>query len=101
MRRGSVGSLYQTMSLTGSGLQIKDARVRLARDIKCKLTGSTPGYGAIGYSNCVNRVPFALGTDLLSRLRIYISLARKTVYISTLEGKPAEASGTLTIGNQR
>jgi hypothetical protein len=47
----------------------------------------------------MNVVPFRLGNDLLSRMRIYISVIRQKVYISTLatpaadEGPSVEVNG--------
>jgi hypothetical protein len=87
------------MSLTGHGLGIRDAKVRLRTGGSCQLTDSTPGYGAIGYSACINVVPFYLGTDLLSQLRIYISRERKTVFATSSAAQPTTESGTATIGS--
>jgi hypothetical protein len=90
-------SLFHAMSLTGRGLGIKDAKVRLASGPSCKLSGSTAVYGAIGYSDCINVVPFRLGTDLLSQLRIYISRVRETLYVSSVEQPLTGDFGTISI----
>jgi hypothetical protein len=94
-------SLFHAMSLTGQGLGISNARVRLRGGSQCKLTGSTPGYGAIGYADCINRVPFNLGTDLLLQLRIYISREREKVYVSAAAVQPSGDAGTITIAPAR
>jgi hypothetical protein len=94
---GSPRSVFHAMSLTGRGLGIGDAKIRLRPgSSRCELTGRSLGYGAIGYSNCINVVPFQLGTDLLSQLRIYISRERKTVF-ATLSGAQPTQFGTATI----
>ena len=72
------------MSLTAPGLEIHDARIRLERFTSCRLTASVPIYGAIGYTDCINVVPFNLGADLLSRLRIYIANDREKLFVTTL-----------------
>jgi len=89
--------LFHAMSLTGEGLGIQGAKVRLRRGSDCKLTGSNPGYHAIAYADCVNNVPFNLGTDLLSQLRIYISRIRETIYISRVAQPGAGETETVTI----
>jgi hypothetical protein len=88
--------VYHPMSLTSPTLQIKDAQVVLAPGSRCKLTSSTAVYGSIGYASCVNIVPFSLGTDMLSQLRMYISSARQKVYITRTD-KAGNDSGTLNI----
>jgi len=80
---GNERAVFHAMSLTGAHFSLPDARVRLANSHKrCELTGSTLVYGAIGYADCVNAVPFTLGTDLVSRLRIYFSRARMTLFVT-------------------
>ena len=94
---GRARSLFHAMSLTGQGLGIKNARIRLRSNGTCKLTGLKPGNGAIGYSDCINIMPFKLGTDLLSQMRIYISRERQAVYITKVGQQPADAVGTIAI----
>ena len=93
---GNAGQALRPMSLTGSGIDIRDAPVGL-RAGGCKLTRSTPIYGAIGYASCVNTVPFNLGADLLRRLRIYISNKQETVFVSTVgqAGPDAESAHSI------
>jgi hypothetical protein len=82
----AVDGAFHPMSLTGPGLQIKDARVRLRHVTDCKLSPSVPVYHAIGYSDCINVVPFNVGVDLLSRMRIYISRERQTIFVTVAGG---------------
>jgi hypothetical protein len=93
--------LYFPMSLTGPGFRIKDAKIQLAPGSRCKLTGHTPGYGAIGYASCVNTVPFALGTDLLKQLRIYISAEREKIFVTTLANGVDDSTGSFSIAPGR
>jgi hypothetical protein len=78
------GSVFHAMSLTGRQLEIRDASVRLMEGGICRLTGSTPVYGDIGYSNCVNRVPLYIGADLLKQMRIYFSREHRKMYVTLL-----------------
>jgi hypothetical protein len=95
---GQARSLFHAMSLTGQGLGIKNTRVRLRSNGTCKLTGLKPGYGAIGYTDCINTMPFKLGTDLLTRMRIYISRERQSVYVTTVAQQSPGNTETITIG---
>lgn len=96
---GESPDIFHAMSVAGRGLDIRDARIRLRPGNTCKLTGSTHVYGAIGYqSECLNLVPFALGTDLLMQMRIYISHEREKVYVSQIVPGPADQSATIRVG---
>jgi len=81
---GSPRRVFHAMSLTGPGLEIPETSVQLRGGSECKLTGSTRIYGAIGYTECLNVVPFRLGVDLLSRMRIYVASERQTVFVKFL-----------------
>jgi hypothetical protein len=95
---GRPSNIFHAMSLTGKGLQISDSKVLLRPgSTSCKLTGMTPGHGTIGYDSCINIVPFKLGTDLLSRMRIYFSKERQTVYITTVGSSRAAETGTIFV----
>jgi len=85
---GSPRKVFHAMSLTGPGLELPDARVRL-RPGGCKLTGSTKIYRAIGYTTCLNTVPFVLGFDLLSQMRIYVSSERDAVFVTFNSNRPS------------
>jgi hypothetical protein len=87
---------FHAMSITGRGLGIEGTKVRLRKGSSCKLTGRTPVYGAIGYETCINRVPFNLGIDLLSQLRLYIASSRRTVYVSKV-ASPEGTAGEITV----
>ncbi len=73
---------FHAMSLTGRGLDLKDARVQLFKGGDCRLSASTPVYQAIGYQECINVVPFYVGADLLSRMHLYIAKERQRIFVT-------------------
>jgi hypothetical protein len=89
------------MSLTGRGLSITDAPVQIMTGGRCKVTDWVAPFRSIGYEDCINRVPFNIGTDLLERMRVYISAKRQTVYISTVDAAPSEDRGTIAVSPGR
>jgi hypothetical protein len=100
---GGSQALFHAMSLTGRALTITDVPVLMStrtNGVKCK-TGYLSQLRAIGYENCVNSVPFNLGTDLLTRMRVYISPKRRTVYISTVGAPAPGAPGSITVDPRR
>jgi hypothetical protein len=74
------------MSLSAAGVTVNNARVQLyARpDTLCNLGHATDG--AIAYENCFNVTPFALGADLLKRLRLIIGSERNEIYVTAADG---------------
>ena len=91
---------FHPMSLTGADMEIRDAPVKL-HPSSCKPTRYAPGYGAIGYARCVNAVPFNLGTDVLSQLRIYISNKQRTVFATRIAQPEAGADSGVAIESGR
>jgi hypothetical protein len=79
---GAADMSFKAMSLTAEGLNIRNTRIRLRPGSSCALTSRSDHTRAIGYSDCFNTVPMALGTDLLSQLRIYIASKQGKIYIS-------------------
>lgn len=75
------GTTFHPMSLTGPGLAIPENKVML-RQGSCELSANKTPYGGIGYKTCINSVPFKLGLDLLTQMRIYVASARESVYIT-------------------
>lgn len=72
-----------TVDFTGPALKMAAVPLDLHKGPDCKLVGSRPGHGGIGY-NCVNVVPFHLGTELLERLRVYVSVERGQILLAPL-----------------
>lgn len=68
---------------TAKQLGLSDVPLRVSPALDCKLVSSRPVHGGIGYA-CLNVVPLQLGTELLQRLRVYISAGRQQVLIARL-----------------
>ena len=94
----------RSMTLSAKGLAVNNARVQLfnGKGKQCGLSNSrhqaTGSHvqaqresGAIGYTDCINITPFAIGTDLLRKLRIYIAPKEDTIYFTRAE--PVVQSG--------
>lgn len=94
---GVGAGVFHAMSLTGHDLTLADVPVRLLTGSPCKVTGSVAVHRAIGYASCVNAVPFNIGTDLLTRMRVYIASERARVYVSIVgQAQPGER-GSISI----
>lgn len=84
----------RSMSLTvrGNGLHLADMQALLRPGPACKLVVRRPVHGGIGYE-CLNIVPFQLGTEVLAQMRVYISREQKAVLIAPLpSASPASES---------
>ena len=113
---------FRAMALSAKGLAVNNARVQLfsGKGKQCGLgnsrqqaTGShvqaQRESGAIGYTDCINITPFAIGTDLLRKLRIYIAPKEHTIYFTRADsavpsGAPAATaagSGGSEVGASR
>ena len=79
----------RTMSLSAAGVVVNNARVQLfARpDTLCRLGHVTDG--SIAYENCFNATPFAIGADILKKLRLIIGSERSEIYITGASAEPA------------
>jgi hypothetical protein len=82
---------FRAMSLTAEGVKVNNTRVRLIdrKDSPCKLDRNKSS--AIVYANCFNVTPFALGTDVLKRLRLIIVNGQDSIYV-TAAAAPAPIS---------
>jgi hypothetical protein len=82
--------IYYSMSLTGVGVEIRDAPVVLRSTTgECRPTPATSLPDApIRYLQCSNSAPVTLGNDLLSQLRLYFSSADRKVYVSRSSTSP-------------
>lgn len=81
---GREQSSYYAMSLTAAGLNVSNARVRIggSNTSRCGFTTAGDAGDAIQYAKCDNTVPFALGSGLLQKLRIYIAARQQKIYIT-------------------
>ncbi|MET0292350.1 MAG: hypothetical protein ABW136_08285 [Steroidobacteraceae bacterium] len=48
----------------------------------CTLSSSSPVHHAISYADCINTVPFGIGLDTLSKLRLYYAADRQVIYVT-------------------
>jgi hypothetical protein len=79
---------YRTMALTGSGLIIANAKIRLVagpfggnRRAGCALM--THGSGGVAhYDGCHEEAPLTLGLDVLRRLHLYFATREHVLYFS-------------------
>jgi hypothetical protein len=81
----------RSMSFSAAGVVVNNTRVQLyARpDTLCNIGHATDG--AITYENCFNVTPFAIGTDLLKKLRLIIGSERKEIYITGADAASTQA----------
>jgi hypothetical protein len=99
---GGREAVVRTMALSAKGLAVNSAKVQLVQgkgkecglgSTKRSKTGSRVNEerdsGSIGYTNCFNITPFAIGTDLLGKLRIYIASREGTIYFTRAESPAA------------
>jgi hypothetical protein len=85
--RGETLDVYRAMALTASdgSLTILRARILLfdPKGDSCRLASRE---GAIGYDDeCLGRFPLRLGTNVLSKLRLYLSIKDKMLYFTDAE----------------
>jgi hypothetical protein len=79
---GMQSHTYRAMSLTAKGLQIKDAKVTLWQTDKCRPDRSLSKIDGIGCTYYFGITPFAIGTDLLRQLHVYIATQEKMIYFT-------------------
>jgi hypothetical protein len=82
---GMQSDTYHAMSLTAKGLQIKDARITLWHTANCRPDRSLSKIDGIGCTYYFGITPFAIGTDLLRQLRVYIATKENMVYFTRVE----------------
>jgi hypothetical protein len=86
-------STYRAMKLSGDGIEIINARIRLVdgpTELHCHLTGRL---GAASYEGC-NVYPLNLGLDVLKQLHIYIATKEKVLYFTSSSPSEASAQGS-------
>lgn len=91
---GGASPVYRAMSLTASGLQVHNIRVRLRDDRKyyCPPFREGGNNGPIGFGDCVQSTAATLGTEVLRKLRVYIANREKRIYFTI--GDPANSQAT-------
>jgi len=85
--RGGTVDVYRAMALTANdgNLTILNARIRLTDPSTNSCRLALRG-GVIGYDDeCLGRFPLRLGTNVLSKLRLYLSIKDKMLYFTDAE----------------
>jgi hypothetical protein len=85
---GRVVSVYRAMSLTANSgaLKVVNARIRLHGPRGGRGCPLTTRDGAIGYTDsCLGMFPLRLGFNVLSKLRLYLSIKDKMLYFTDAE----------------
>jgi hypothetical protein len=91
---GTRSHSYRAMALTAAGLDIKDARVELWPTQSCRPDRSLSRLNGIGCQDVYGITPFAIGTDLLKQLHIYIASKEHMVYFTRVDpSAPVTAVG--------
>lgn len=88
-KAGHVMAHYRAMALTGSGITITNANIRLVprplvvagSGAGCGLT--THGAGGVAhYDGCIEPAPLTIGLDVLRRLHLYFATRERVLYFS-------------------
>lgn len=87
---------YHAMSLTAKGLELKNAKITLWRTELCRPDRSLSHIDGIGCTYYLGMTPFAIGTDLLRQLRVYIATKEKMVYFTRVDPAVRPAAGEPT-----
>jgi hypothetical protein len=83
---GGTTAHYRAMKLSGEGVQIINARIRLVDPVpnsSCYLSSRS---GAATYEGCFGIHPLALGQNVIGRLHLYVATKEKMLYFT-----PADA----------
>lgn len=80
---GHTTSQYRAMKLTASGLTLTDERVRLTDPPSDNCHLARKG-SAIGYTGCLYRYPLRLGSDILTRLHVYLATQDNFMYYTAI-----------------
>jgi hypothetical protein len=92
---------FRALSLTAAGLNVQNPRFRIKDMPNCglgaethetsRLTRSHGGKAPIGCKDYLAVTPLSIGTDLMKRLRIYVSLADEKIYFARSDAPEAGA----------
>jgi hypothetical protein len=88
---GTQSHSYRAMALTAKGLEIKNAKIQLWSTDSCRPDRSLSRIGGIGCTDVWGFTPFAIGTDLLRQLRVYIATKEHMIYFTRVEAPATTA----------
>jgi hypothetical protein len=106
---GSEVATFRALSLTAAGLNVHNPRFRIKDMPNCglgadtaetsRLTRSHGGKAPIGCKDYLSVTPLSIGTDLMKRLRIYVSLADEKIYFTRYDAPGAGPQAGSTGGS--
>ena len=82
---GAQSHSYRAMSLTAKGVEIRNATIELWPTTSCYPDRSVSRLDGIGCTQVFGAMPFAIGTDLMRKLRIYIASKEGRIYFTRAE----------------
>ena len=88
-------SSYRAMALTAKGLEVRNSKIRLVDNERCKPSTFGRRTHAIGCDDITNVAPFSIGTDLLKSIRVYIATKQETVYFTRVDSATSVLGGAL------
>jgi hypothetical protein len=82
---GRTTAYYRVMNLTGEGLQVINARIKIidpSLNTPCQFAVRS---GVAAYEGCFGVHPLELGRNVLTKLRIYIATKEKVLYFTSAD----------------
>jgi hypothetical protein len=92
LANGGQAHRYRAMALTAKGLEIKNLKIELVPWKMCHADRRPNGLDGIGCTDVFGVTPFAIGTDLLKQLRVYIATKEHMIYFTRADS-PARTAG--------
>jgi predicted aspartyl protease len=80
--KGTTTAHYRAMKLSGEGIEIINAQIRLIDQPAISNCYLSTRFGAASYAGCFGAHPLELGRDVLTKLRIYIATKEKVLYFT-------------------
>jgi hypothetical protein len=78
---GRAISHYRSMGIASHGLQITNAKINILKIASgCRIVAQKDK--AARFADCYGTQPFSMGTDVLSKLRIYLATKEKKMYFT-------------------
>ena len=81
-KNGNTTAQYRAMKLTASGLTLIDEKIRLIDPPSTSACHLARKGNVIGYTGCLYRYPLRLGSDVLTRMRVYFATEDNVMYYS-------------------
>jgi hypothetical protein len=94
---GTHSHSYRAMDLSAKGLEIKNARIELWPTKICRPDRSVSRLDGIGCTDVYGITPFAIGTDLLKQLHIYIATKEHMIYFTRVDAPAPNAAADASV----